>query len=165
MERSPEGAGFSRVERATNERRRWSLLEGSGRGSGFCIVSMATPPDVLSNYHLVPLPLPLPPPPPPPHATPSRRHSETSARPPARPPAPSPSHDAHSGAPETSERKDSAKLRIQSDGHFRRLFPTTCGSRPRILSLHALASTYARRTRVPRTRRVARKHLIYYSGK
>lgn len=56
MERILEGAGFSRVESDEGESRR--LLEGSSRGSGFCIVSMATPPDVLSNYHLV-LPTPL----------------------------------------------------------------------------------------------------------
>jgi len=58
------------VERATNERRRACWRVPVWGGSGFCIVSMATPPDVLSNYHLV-----LP------HATPSRRHSEALPRP------------------------------------------------------------------------------------
>lgn len=57
MEQSPEGAASSRMEREreSEQRRREKApaTEGSGRDSGFCIVSMATPPDVLSNYHLV----------------------------------------------------------------------------------------------------------------
>lgn len=139
MERILEGAGFSRVESDEGESRR--LLEGSSRGSGFCIVSMATPPDVLSNYHLV-----LP------HATSSCRHSEV-----LRP------HDVRSMTPQNSRRNGRQCNRIYkamvtsanfSNNRQGSTMDPPCVART-CIHLHALLRS---------TRRVAMKHLIYYSG-
>lgn len=133
MERSLEGAGFSRVENDEGESRR--LLEGSSWGSGFCIVSMVTPPDVLSNYHLVLL-----------HATSSCRHSEI-----LRP------HDDSSMVPRNSWRNGRQCNRIYKATVTSANFSNNrWGPIMALLVLHTLVSTYLHCC-VPR--RIAMKHI------
>lgn len=126
------------VSRGRRRRESRRLLEGSGWGSGFCIVSMATPPDVLSNYHLV-----LP------HATSSCRHSEV-----LRP------RCSFYDPPKTAGGMAGNVTGYTKRWSLLRTFLTTDRDQPwtSLCCTHLCPPTHTA------ARRVAMKHLIYYSG-